>query len=194
MFNFEPITTTNIFSIIQILVVVAGFYWSWKSLNAMQANVKVAADHLEATKASVKLAADHLQAAKENLKTAADSVSVANATLQHGIQNTQAQLFSDMSVQGRDLQFKFMELFHASDSPEDLNSNRDQYLGTLIGYYASCFEVRQVIKLSDNAIKLFDADLEALMEQKIVREKWNEIRGMYSIEFGKYVDNLRGVK
>lgn len=87
-----------------------------------------------------------------------------------------------------------MELFYGGTSDNDLTQKRKLYTGTLIGYYASCFEIRSVLPLSANAIKLMDADLRELMREKQVRDKWDEIKHLHSVEFVRHVDEIRGVK
>lgn len=152
MFDISAITTTNLITIVQILVVGAGFIFSWKALVA------------------------------------------ANASLTVATSNAQAQLYNQMVVQGRDLQFKFAELFHSSPISDDLNAKQDQFVGTLIGYYSSCFELKNVLPLPANVQRLLDSDLSELLREKKVRDKWDEIKHLHSSEFVEYVSKLRGVK
>src|SRR5262245_30987790 len=99
MVKLEPLTTTNFISIVQVIAVIAGFYFSWRSLNA----------------------------AAENLRLATRSA--------------QAQLFNQIAIQGRELQYKFMDTFlNENQSQSSLQQKQELFLGTVIGYYASCFE------------------------------------------------------
>lgn len=134
MFDFKPITTNDFILIIQTLVIVGGFYFSWKTLVA-----------------------------------AVDSLKLST-------RNAQAELFNQMIVQGRELQYKFMDLFMPGTEIEDIAQKQNMYLGTLIGYYASCFELRNVLALPNQAQKLLDADLRELMRQEHVRKKWDDIK------------------
>ena len=151
MFKIEPISTTNILSILQILVVVGGFYFSWRSLEA------------------------------------------AIKTLSLGTRNAQAQLFNQMVIQGRDLQFKFAELFHGGNDEKNLKARQDHFIGTLLGYYSSCFELKNVLELPSNAEKLLKEDLRELMREGQVRKKWDDVKHLHSKEFVAYVDSVRGV-
>ena len=138
--------------VIQTLVIVAGFFFSWKTL-----------------------------------KAAVDSLLLST-------RNAQADLFNQMIVQGRELQYKFMDLFIPGTSPADIAQRQKMYLGTLIGYYASCFELRNVLALPDQARKLLDADLRELMRQKQVRDKWEEVKHLHNQAFIKYVEDNRGIQ
>ena len=152
MFDLKPITTNDLILVIQTLVIVAGFFFSWKTL-----------------------------------KAAVDSLLLST-------RNAQADLFNQMIVQGRELQYKFMDLFIPGTSPTDIAQRQKMYLGTLIGYYASCFELRNVLALPDQARKLLDADLRELMRQKQVRDKWEEVKHLHNQAFIKYVEDNRGIQ
>lgn len=152
MFNIEPLTVGNVISIIQVLVVVAGFYFSWRSLEA------------------------------------------AIKTLSLGTRNAQAQLFNQMVVQGRDLQYKFMDIFLAGTTPAEVQAKREMYTGTIIAYYASCFELKSVLALPEQVGKLLDAELRELMREKQVRDKWDSIKHLHSQAFANYVESIRGIK
>lgn len=115
-------------------------------------------------------------------------------TFELSTKNAQAELFNQMIVQGRDLQYKFMELFIPGNTTIDQAQKQKMYLGTLIGYYASCFELRSVLELPDHARKLLDADLRELMREKQVRDKWEEVKHLHSQAFIKYVDDNRGIQ
>jgi hypothetical protein len=146
MFHFEPISTTNIISIAQLVAVIAGFYFSWSALNA--------------TRTSIELAT----------------------------KNAQVQLYNDMLVQGRELQLKFMDdLVPAGDSKTKF------FMGIIIAYYASCFELRGVLSLPPSAIKLLDNDVRESMRTPEFRRRFDELRNLHSREFGQFVDGLRGV-
>lgn len=152
MFKLDPISTSNIFSIIQILVVIGGFYFSWRSLRA------------------------------------------AIQTLSLGTRNAQAQLFNQMVVQGRDLQYKFMDIFLSGTTPTEIEQKQKHYIGTVIGYYASCFELRNVLELPEQVQKLLDSEIRELMREKQVRDKWDEVKHLHSQSFVTYVESNRGVK
>jgi len=94
MFHLEPVTTTNLFSVVQIIVMILGFYFAYNSL--------------QATQTSVALAAQNLQVASQNLQTAANSLNLNTA-------NAQAQLYNQMLMQGRDLQLAQLELKYAKE-------------------------------------------------------------------------------
>ncbi len=81
MFHFEPISTTNIISIVQLIAVIVGFYFSWKTLDATRTNIGLAAQSLDAARTNIGLAT----------------------------QNAQVQLYNNMLIQGRELQLKFMD-------------------------------------------------------------------------------------
>ncbi|WP_291986608.1 hypothetical protein [Candidatus Accumulibacter sp. ACC007] len=121
------------------------------------------------------------------LKAAADAFGLST-------KNAQAELFNQMIVQGRDLQYKFMELFIPGNTASDQAQRQKMYLGTLIGYYASCFELRSVLELPDQTRKLLDADLRELMREKQVRDKWEEVKPLHSQAFIKYVEDNRGIQ
>jgi len=152
MFEWKPITTNDLILVIQTLVIVGGFYFSWKTLVA-----------------------------------AVDSLKLST-------KNAQAELFNQMIVQGRDLQYKFMDLFIPGTSPDEIAQKQKMYLGTLIGYYASCFELRNVLALPDQARKLLDEDLRELMREKQVRDKWEEVKHLHSQAFINYVEDNRGIR
>lgn len=96
MFTLTPISTSNLFSAVQIVVVILGFYFSWKSLDATRKSVQVASEHL-------RVAGESLAATQASVNLAAQNVKIASDSLDHGTKNAQAQLFNDMVVQGRDL-------------------------------------------------------------------------------------------
>ncbi len=152
MFTLTPLSTTNLISIVQILVVLGGFYFSWRSLEAAFKSITL------------------------------------------GTKNAQAQLFNQIVVQGRDLQYKFMEIFLDGNTPQEAKQKQRMYTGTVIGYYASCFELKKVLALPPHIEKLLDAELRELMREKSVREKWDEVKHLHSQEFVTYVENNRGIK
>jgi hypothetical protein len=157
--HLEPISTTNILTIIQIIVVILGFYFSKKSLDAAGRSVGIATDSLEAARKNIQLAT----------------------------QNAQSQLYSNLLVQGRALQLKFMD---------DLVPDKDKakfLQGVIIAYYASCFELRQVLSLPENAKKLLDNDVKESMRDPSFKQRFEELRNLHSREFGIFVDGLRGV-
>lgn len=152
MFKLEPLSTTNLISIVQLLAVSAGFYFSWRSLDA------------------------------------------ALKSLTLGTKNAQAQLFNQIVVQGRDLQYKFMDFFLDGNTPQETKLKQRMYTGTIIGYYASCFELKKVLALPPHIERLLEAELRELLREKSVREKWDEVKQVHSQEFVRYVDNLRGTQ
>ncbi|MCA1495854.1 hypothetical protein [Bradyrhizobium sp. NBAIM14] len=153
MFKFEAITTTNIISIIQLLAVIAGFYFSWRTL-------MLGLQSLNATRANIELAT----------------------------QNAQSQLYHNMLIQGRGLQLKFMD-----DLVPEGETKTKFFMAIVIAYYASCFELRQVLSLPASAIKLLDNDVKESMRDPSFRQRFDELRNLHSREFGQYVDSLRGV-
>ena|SRR6185503_4504224 len=154
MFDLEPISTTNLFTLAQIIVVIAGFIFAWKSLKAT----------------------------RDSVVTAGNNVALAT-------RNAQAQLVNQMMVQGRELQIKFIDLFLSEETDK-----QKQFTGTVIGYHASCFELRKVLEVPENIAKLLDADLRELMLVPYVQAKWHEIKHMHSQKFIEHVDGLRGVR
>jgi hypothetical protein len=149
MFKLEPITTTNIISIVQILVVVAGFYFSWRSLEATRRNLELA--------------------------TA----------------NAQAQLFNQLLNEARDLQYKFMEIYHGSNTEADTKAKQDQFIGTVISYYAACYSLRSILVLPPTVTRLFDEELRQLMQQELYRQKWTQLSPNYAPDFVDHVNKLR---
>jgi hypothetical protein len=165
MFKLDPISTSNLFTTVQIIVVIVGFVFAWKSLKAAQNSVAVAAG---------------------NLEKAGENVALAT-------KNAQAQIINQMMVQGRDLQFKFMDIFLSGASIQELGSKQSQFTGTVIGYHAACFELRNVLEVPENVEKLLDADLRELMRESYVRKKWDEVKHLHSQRFIEHVDSLRGI-
>jgi hypothetical protein len=159
MLDLEPISTTNILTILQILVIVLGFYFSKRSLDAASTSIGIATQSLEAARKNVELAT----------------------------QNAQAQLYSNLLIQGRTLQLKFMD-DHVPD-----NDKANFFMAVIIAYYASCFELRRVLCLPASAEKLLDSDVKESMRDSAFRQRFDELRNLHSREFGDYVDRLRGV-
>jgi hypothetical protein len=159
MFNIDPISTTNIISIIQLIAVIGGFYFSWKALNATRISIGIAAQSLDAARANIGLAT----------------------------QNAQVQLYSNLLIQGRALQLKFLDDHVPSDEKVRF------FMAIIIAYYASCFELRRVLSLPQSAEKLLDNDVRESMRDAAFRSRFEELRNLHSIEFGKFVDGLRGV-
>ncbi len=152
MFNLTPISTSDLIFLLQVLVVSAGFYFSWRSLEA------------------------------------------AIQTLNLGTRNAQAQLFNQIVLQGRDLNYKFMDIFLSGNGVEELREKQKLYTGTVIAYYASCYELKKVLALPLHVEKLLDAELRELMREKQIRDKWDEVKHLYSQDFLFYVESIRGVK
>lgn len=180
MFDLTPISTTNLLTIVQILVVTFGFFFSWKGLKA--------------TYESLRTANESLKLATKNTETAMTNLSLAVKSLELGTSNAQAQLYNQMVIQGRDLQFKFSELFHGGTDAANLKARQDQFIGTLLGYYSSCFELKKVLTLPTNVEKLLAADLRELMREKLVRDKWDTLKHLHSREFIEYAESVRGVQ
>jgi hypothetical protein len=152
MFNLTPISTSDLIFLLQVLVVSAGFYFSWRSLEA------------------------------------------AIQTLNLGTRNAQAQLFNQIVLQGRDLNYKFMDIFLSGNGVEELREKQKLYTGTVIAYYASCYELKKVLALPPHVEKLLDAELRELMREKQIRDKWDEVKHLYSQDFLLYVESVRGIK
>jgi predicted O-linked N-acetylglucosamine transferase (SPINDLY family) len=172
-----PLSTTNLINIIQILVVALGFIFSWMALKA--------------THESIRTANGSLAVAMKNTETAMKNLELAAKSLALGTSNAQVQLYNQMIMQGRDLQFRFAELFHGGSDAKEVQARREQFVGTLIGYYSSCFELKKVLELPSNVQKLLDPDLSEVMRAPQVREKWPGIKHFYSQEFVAYMDSLR---
>jgi hypothetical protein len=113
VFHLEAISTSNIIGKIQVLVVLAGFYFSWQSL--------------EATRTSVGFASQNIQIAAQNLRIAATSVTTASESLRLATANAQSQLYNQMLSQGRVLQLKFMDLFVGDSAPSKNDRARIEY-------------------------------------------------------------------
>ena len=105
----------------------------------------------------------------------------------------QAQMFNQLVVQGRELQYKYMELYNSPDKSPEAEKNRDLFLGTMWGYHASCFEVSRVLELPASVKKLFDHEVKAMLSQAEPRKKWEKISEMYSKEFHQYLSSLQGI-
>jgi hypothetical protein len=124
--------------------------------------------------------------APKRLRVASENLGIATA-------NAQAQLYNQMIVQGRDLQYKFMDLYHGTGQPADLAANQDHYNGLVIAYYSACFELINVLSLPESVQKLLRNDLKEILRNAPVRRKWEQIRGGFSKEFIAYVSSLEGV-
>jgi hypothetical protein len=122
----------------------------------------------------------------ENAKITAENAKITAA-------NAQAQLFNQMVLQGRDLQWKFMDLFFNERDDDEIKKRREMFMGMLIGYHSSCFELRNVLAIPPSVIKLMDADLKELFRQAVMRKKWEDIQNMYSKEFIQHDNSLKGV-
>lgn len=177
MFDLQPVTTANIISIAQIIVVVAGFYFSWKSLEAAKTSIGIAANNLQ-------VAATSVNTASQNLKLATD--------------NAQAQLYNQMLAQGRELQLRFMDI--VVQTPPTASKEREEFMkkvrfsiGIIIAYYAGCFELRRVLSLPDSANRLLDNDIRESMRDETFRKRWDEIKHLYSQQFNQYVNSSIGV-
>ncbi|MFS8115005.1 hypothetical protein QD460_25015 [Rhizobium jaguaris] len=180
MFNFEPLTTSNILTVIQILVILFGFIFSWRGLKATWRSIEIASESLKST--------------KDNIAIATGSLSAALKSLDVSTSNAQAQLYNQMVLQGRDLQYKFMDEYHGSGSDEDRKSRQNILTGSTIGYYAACYGLRGILKLPESVTKLLDDELKQLMRQPAFKNKFNEISDNFSQEFIAYVNSLKGVK
>ncbi|MCK1283739.1 hypothetical protein IVB41_07270 [Bradyrhizobium sp. 44] len=165
MFSVEPITTTNLISIVQIIIVVLGFIFSWKALRATNRSIEVATRSLETATGNLELATS----------------------------NAQAQLYNQMVLQGRDLQYKFIDIILEGKSEEAKEKRKDQYVGTVISYYSAWFEMRNILRLPQSVTKLIDYELKETMKEDQVRAKWIRIKNNFSKEFIKHVQDLEGV-
>jgi hypothetical protein len=158
MFHLEPISTTNLLTLVQIAAISLGFYFSYKGLAV----------------------------ATNSLGTASKSLAITTA-------NAQVQLYNQMIVQGRELLFKYMEIFADQDKAKAAKNDQEVFLGILIGYYAGVFELRGVINMPQSTQKLMDAELKKLLDQRRFRDKWDEVSGMHSKEFNEHVRKVRGI-
>jgi hypothetical protein len=153
LFELGPITTTNLLTVVQIMVVALGFLFSWRSLKAALASVQL-------TERNVALATD----------------------------NAMAQLVNQMVVQGRDLQYKVMEVDQTNQAAAA--KKIDQYNGMIIAYFASCFELRSILKLPPNIIWLLDGELKLFIAAPSVQKKWTAVKSLHSKAFRAHVDSL----
>ena len=122
------------------------------------------------------------------------SLQAAIGSLGVSTRNAQAQLFNQIIVQGRDLQYKFMEIFLDGETAPEQMQKQKMFTGTMIGYYASCFELKKVLALPSHVEKLLDAELRELMRERSVREKWDEVKHLHSQAFVEYVERNRGIQ
>ena len=179
MFNFEPVTTSNVISILQIAVVLFGFIFSWRSLEATRANIKIASQSLDET--------------RKNIAIGTNSLSTASKSLTLATSNAQAQLYNQMVIQGRDLQYKFIDLYLDGETEEDRKKRQDQYTGTVLSYYAACYGLRSILDLPPSITKLLDDEVKQSMRAEPIRKKWDQISDNFSKEFIEYVGRLKGV-
>lgn len=149
IFDLTPITTSNLFTLAQILVVGIGFYLSYRSLQATR-----------------------------------DSVALAT-------KNAMAQLVNQMIVQGRELQYKTMEIEDRSPPADEITKKEDQLDGMIIGYYSSCFELRSILQLPQNIADLLDVELSYIMRQPAMQTKWAAVKNFYSAKFQAHVESLK---
>lgn len=165
MFKLEPVTTTNLIALFQFLAVCIGFYFSWRSIGV----------------------------AIKSLETATSSLGTANDNLRTATSNAQAQVFNQLLTQGRDLQFKYLDVYASSDPKEAKRQKQDQFVGTLLSYYAGAFELRQILPMPENTKKLLDADLRQFLESEASRAKYDTLASQYSKEFNAHVRDIRGL-
>jgi hypothetical protein len=156
VFDWQPVTTTNIISVLGIVVVILGFYFSARSLRASQGSLK---------------------ASQASLKNAAD--------------NAQAQLFAHMLAQGRDLQWKYLDMFLSGDTNKQ--ARQRQFQGMVISYYSSCFELCSVLSMPPAMHKLLEAELKAQLADGSMRKIFEDNKHLYSKEFLTYVHHIEGV-
>ncbi len=150
-FALDPITTSNLISIVQLIVVFGGFWISIKNLKSVKVN---------------------LSNAKESLN--------------NNLQNNQVQLTNQVLAQGRELQFKFAEVFIPDGENEE---KQEHFIRMLISYYASSFELQQILPLPENYNKLFKADIRASMKNETVSKIWGQVKLNYSKEFNSFINN-----
>jgi hypothetical protein len=184
MFHLEPVSTTNIISILQLCAVVAGFYFSWKALEATRTSIGVATQ-------SLRVAGENLGLATKSLGFAGENLGLATKSLGLATQNAQVQLYNNLLSQGRELQLRYMDEFLKGEQVSEDKVNF--FMGVVIAYYASCFELRTILTLPENAKKLLDSDVKESMRQEPFKKRFNELREFHSKEFGQFVDGLRGV-
>jgi hypothetical protein len=80
-----------------------------------------------------------------------------------------------MVIQGRDLQYKFSDIFYSQPDPANQEKRQDAYTGTVISYYAACFGLRNILNLPQSVTKLFDDELKQMLRQAPFRKKWEDI-------------------
>src|SRR6516164_1777361 len=99
MLALEPISTTNLFTLAQILVIVVGFYFSWRGLKLARAQLKnvrrsvdIAAQNLDTARQSVDIASQNLNNTAKNVETATQSLKVATSSAQAQVWNNIVKL------------------------------------------------------------------------------------------------------
>jgi hypothetical protein len=150
---------------IQTVAIIAGFYFSVRTLSDTKSSIRIASD---------------------NLNTATRS-------LQETTANNQAQLYNQMVIQGRDLVYKHMEIYYSGDTEEAKRERQKLYIGSVLSYYAACFGMRSILSLPKSITKLLDAELKDLMREEVVRKRYEELKSGFSTEFVQYVVNNTGV-
>jgi|SRR5579872_3647711 len=123
----------------------------------------------------------------QSLNLAAKSLGATRDNIALATKNAQVQLYNNMLMQGRDLQLKFMDSLPVGPDKDKV------FIGIIIAHYASCFELRNILDLPDNAKKLLDDDVKQSMLQKPFKARWDEVKNLHSKEFIRYVDSLPGV-
>lgn len=168
-FNLSEFNTANLISCIQLIAVGIGFYFSYRAM-------KATAEGLGLSAKNTQLAAKNAELASKNAELATKSA--------------QATLFNNMVSQGRDLQHRFAELNFGGDNPENKKRRLDQFIGTLISYYASCFELRNIINMPDSITRQYDNDLKTSLSIEMNKQKYESLKTNFSKEFNNYVANL----
>jgi hypothetical protein len=109
--------------------------------------------------------------------------------------NAQAQLFNQMVMQGRDLQFKQIDLLCQDPAAApSLKEQFENFAGIVLSYYSSCFELRSVLSMPGPVVRLQDAELKEVMRKPDFQKKMAELGSGFSSRFIQHVRDLEGVR
>lgn len=119
----------------------------------------------------------------QSLKAARNSVDVAAI-------NARAQLVNQLVLQGRDLQYKFIQTFHRGTEAQEVEQSKSAFRGMIIAYFSSGFELRRILDLSGDVAQLLDGELKQVLRDPAMYQKWTEIEELYSDAFREHVKGL----
>lgn len=176
IFDLQKFDTANLISLVQLIAVIVGFYFSYRAMRASSEALMLSAEN-------VKISAYNAELSSKNAELSARNADLAT-------RNAQANLFNHMVSQGRDLQHRYVDLNFGGDSESDKSKRRDQFAGTLMSYYASCFELRNIMDLPESIKRQYDNDLKSSLCDPSNRQKYELIKINFSREFNGYVSDL----